>query len=62
MITGAMRTTLIEILEMFLDLPTLGMVVESAALTAAAPTKGPITPTEYLAELLLRGGKCLHLY
>ncbi len=35
MITKAMRTTLTKVLEMFLDLPTMGMVVESAALMAA---------------------------
>ncbi len=35
MITGAMRTTPTKVLEMFLDLPTLGMVRESAALMAA---------------------------
>ncbi len=35
MITGAMRTTLTKVLEMFLHLPTLGTVVESAALMAA---------------------------
>ncbi len=34
MITGAMGTTPIKVLEMFLDLPTLGMTVESAALMA----------------------------
>ncbi len=35
MITGAMRTTPTKVLEMFLDLPTLGTAVESAALMAA---------------------------
>ncbi len=35
MITGAMKTTSTKVLEMLLDLPTLGMVVESAALIAA---------------------------
>ncbi len=35
MITEAMRTTPTKVLEMFLDLSTLGMVVESAALMAA---------------------------
>ncbi len=35
MITGAMRTTPTKVLEMFLDLPTLGMGVEFAALMAA---------------------------
>ncbi len=32
---GAMRTTPTKVLEMFLDLPTLGTAVESAALMAA---------------------------
>ncbi len=35
MITGAVRTTSTKVLQIFLDLPTLGMVVESAALMAA---------------------------
>ncbi len=35
MIQGAMRTTPTKVLEMLLDLPTLGTVVESAALMAA---------------------------
>ncbi len=35
MITGGKRTTPTKVLEMFLDLPTLGTVVESAALMAA---------------------------
>ncbi len=35
MITGAIRTTPTKVLEMFLDLPTLKTVVESAALMAA---------------------------
>ncbi len=35
MITGATRTTPTKVLEMFLDLTTLGMAVESAALIAA---------------------------
>ncbi len=35
MITGAMRTTLTKVLEMLLDLPTLGTAVESAAQMAA---------------------------
>ncbi len=35
MITGAMRSTSTKVLEMLLDLPTLGMAVESAALMAA---------------------------
>ncbi len=35
MITGTMRTTPTKVLEMFLDLPTLGTAVESAALMAA---------------------------
>ncbi len=35
MITEAMRTTPTKVLEMLLDLPTLGTVVESAALMAA---------------------------
>ncbi len=35
MITGAIRTTPTKVLEMFLDLPTLGMAVESAAFMAA---------------------------
>ncbi len=35
MITEAMRTTPTKVLEMFLDLPTLGMTVESAVLMAA---------------------------
>ncbi len=34
MIAGAMRTTT-KVMEMLLDLPTLGMVVEAAASTAA---------------------------
>ncbi len=34
MITGAMRTTSTKVLEMFLNLPTLGMAVKSAALMA----------------------------
>ncbi len=34
-IIGAMRTTPAKVLEMFLDLPTLATVVESAALMAA---------------------------
>ncbi len=34
MITGAMRTTPTKVSEMFLNLPKLGMVVESTALTA----------------------------
>ncbi len=46
MITGAMRTTLTKVLEMFLDLPTLGMVVESVALMAAyrLPKPNPKKP------------------
>ncbi len=35
MITRAMKTTPTKVLEMFMDLPTLGTVVESAALMAA---------------------------
>ncbi len=35
MITAAMRTTPTKLLEMFLDLPRLGMSVESATLKAA---------------------------
>ncbi len=35
MMTGAMRTTPTKMLEIFLDLPTLGMAVESAAQMAA---------------------------
>ncbi len=35
MITGAMRTTPTKVLEKFLDLPTVGTAVESAALMAA---------------------------
>ncbi len=35
MITGPMRTTPTKVLEMFLDLPTLGMAAESAVLMAA---------------------------
>ncbi len=35
MITVAMRTTPTKVLEMFLDLPTLGTVVESTSLMAA---------------------------
>ncbi len=35
MITGAMRTTPTKVLEMLLDLPTLGMAVGSAVLMAA---------------------------
>ncbi len=35
MITGAMRTTVTEVLEMLLDLPMFGIVMESAALLAA---------------------------
>ncbi len=34
MITGAMRTTPTKVLETFLDLPILGIAVESAALMA----------------------------
>ncbi len=34
MIIGAMRTTLTKVLEMLLDLSTLGMAMESAELTA----------------------------
>ncbi len=35
MITGAMKTTPTKVLEMLLDLPTLGTAVESAVLMAA---------------------------
>ncbi len=35
MVTGVMRTTPTKVLEMFLDLPTLGMAMESAALMAS---------------------------
>ncbi len=35
MITGTVRTTPTKVLEMFLDLPTFGTAVESAALMAA---------------------------
>ncbi len=43
MITGAMKTTPTKVLETLLDLPTLGMAVESAALMAAynLPRTGP---------------------
>ncbi len=41
MITGAMRTTPTKVLAMFLDLPTLGTAVESAALMAAYHLPGP---------------------
>ncbi len=42
MITGAMRTTPTKALEMFLDLPTLCMAMESAALMAAYHLQRPI--------------------
>ncbi len=35
MITGAMRTTPIKVMEMFLDLPTLSIVLETTDLMAA---------------------------
>ncbi len=35
MITGAMRTTPIKMMEMLLNLPTLSTVIEAATLTAA---------------------------
>ncbi len=41
MIIGTMRTTPTKVLEMFLDLPTLGTAVESAALMAAYRLRRP---------------------
>ncbi len=41
MITGAMKTAPTKVLEMFLNLPSLGAVVESAALMAAYRLRRP---------------------